>query len=87
MKRCVNRKDRRIAKIVARPTEADFSDVRTVLEVFGWELARTKGSHHSIKSADGARTVIVPTVSGKRVKRHYLDEICRLLDLDVDVDE
>lgn len=80
----MNRKDRLIAKIVARPTEADFKDVHAVLELFGWTLARTKGSHHSFKSADGSQTLIVPTVSGRRVKRHYLDEICRLLELDVE---
>ena len=80
----MSRKDRLIASIVARPSEAKFSDVHAVLELHGWALARTKGSHHIYKSEDGTQMITVPTVSGRRVKRRYLDEICRLLELDVE---
>lgn len=80
----LNRKDRLIATIVARPSEAKFSDVHAVLELHGWVLARTKGSHHIYKSEDSTQMITVPTVSGRRVKRRYLDEICRLLELDVE---
>lgn len=80
----MTRRDRLIAMIVARPSEARFSDVNAVLELHGWTLARTKGSHHIYKSPDGAQMITVPTLSGRRVKRRYLDEICRLLELDVE---
>ena len=34
-----------IERIVARPHEADFNDVRRLLEIFGWAQARQRGSH------------------------------------------
>lgn len=80
----MNRKDRLISTIVARPSEAKFSDVHAILDLHGWTLARTKGSHHIYKSPDGSQMITVPTVSGRRVKRRYLDEICKLLGLDVE---
>lgn len=80
----MTRRDRLIASIVARPTEAKFGDVHAILELYGWTLARTKGSHHIYKSEDGTQMITVLTVSGRRVKRRYLDQICRLLELDVE---
>jgi len=70
-----------IDRIRARPPEADFDDVRKLLEEFGWSLARTSGSHmHFTK--EGERTITVPLVKGRRVKRTYLDIICERLGLD-----
>lgn len=52
-----------------------------MLEAFGWRQARQKGSHVSFVKAD-APTIIVPLKDGNKVKRHYIDEICKLLGLD-----
>lgn len=73
--------DKLIDRIRARPTEASFGDVRRLLEAFGWVLAREKGSHvHFTKS--GERTITVPLVGGRKVKRTYLNIIIERLGLD-----
>ncbi len=70
-----------IARIRARPPEADFDDVRSLLEYHGWNLDRERGSHvHFVKL--GERTLSVPKVGGRKVKRVYLDQICERLGLD-----
>ncbi|MBI2941037.1 MAG: type II toxin-antitoxin system HicA family toxin [Chloroflexi bacterium] len=72
-----------IARIRARPTEADFEDVRALLEAFGWLPEGGKGSHRAFRRA-GHRTITIPTVRGRKVKRIYLDQVCELLGLDED---
>ena len=70
-----------IERIRARPPEANFHDVRRLLEAYGWALARERGSHaHFTKP--GERTLSIPRVGGRRVKRVYLDLICERLGLD-----
>ncbi|MCC7365674.1 MAG: type II toxin-antitoxin system HicA family toxin [Dehalococcoidia bacterium] len=73
--------DKSIARIVARPSEADFGDVRRVLEAFGWAQARQVGSHISFTKA-GERSIVMPLKDGSKVKRVYLDELCERLGLD-----
>lgn len=77
----MTRRDKLIEKIRARPPTADFGDVRTLLESFGWEQARTKGSHVSFVKA-GEPAIVLSTVNGRKVKRVYLDQICERLGLD-----
>jgi predicted RNA binding protein YcfA (HicA-like mRNA interferase family) len=77
----MTRLERLIDRIKARPPQAEFSDVERLLEEFGYERKRQEGSHVSFKKP-GARTIIVPLVKGRKVKRVYLDQICELLGLD-----
>lgn len=77
----MSKRDKLVSLMVSRPSEATFADVKAILEMFGWELARTKGSHHSFKKP-GEGTIIVPVTGGTKVKRHYLDQICSQLGLD-----
>ncbi|MSQ09477.1 MAG: type II toxin-antitoxin system HicA family toxin [Dehalococcoidia bacterium] len=74
------RDEKLIERVRDRPVRADFSDVRRLLELEGWTLAGTSGSHHQF-TKPGERTLSVP-VHNHRVKRYILDEICRLLGLD-----
>jgi predicted RNA binding protein YcfA (HicA-like mRNA interferase family) len=77
----VTRREKLIAKIVARPPEADADDVRALLEDFGWRFARQAGSHMTFAKA-GERSLTIPLVRGRRVRRVYLDIICERLGLD-----
>jgi predicted RNA binding protein YcfA (HicA-like mRNA interferase family) len=77
----MTRLDKLIARIKARPPQADFGDVAAVLEAFGYERKRQEGSHVAFKKL-GERTIIVPLVSGRKVNRVCLDQICELLGLD-----
>lgn len=76
----MSRREKLIEKIRARPPEADFKDVRRLLEMHGWRLDRERGSHAYF--VNGSQQVCVPRVGGRMVKRIYLDKICTLLDLD-----
>lgn len=77
----MTKRDKLIARIVARPTTASFDDVRSVLLMHGWEHASTKGSHQRFTKA-GERSIIVPLKHGTQVKRVYLDQVCVRLGLD-----
>ena len=72
------------AKLLARPTEALISDVQAIFEAEGWTLRSIKGSHHIFENKAKGLTYSVPTVGGRKVKRHYLDAICDILDLKED---
>jgi len=56
-----------------------FEEVVRVLEMFGFEEARSRGSHHSF--SDGDSLLVVPKVGGRAVKRTYLLEIAERLGL------
>ncbi len=77
----MTRRDKLIERIRARPPEADFNDVRRLLEAFGWVLDREKGSH-AMFTKPGERTITVPRIGGRKVKRTYLDIIIDRLGLD-----
>lgn len=77
----MTRREKLIAKIRARPVEADYDDVKAVLELFGWERQRESGSHVTFVKA-GEYPITVPKVGGRTVKRVYLVQICERLGLD-----
>jgi len=77
----MGRLDKLIAKIRARPPEADFGGVRKLLEAYGWKLDR-QGSSHCVFVKAGEPPISVPTGSGRRVKRTYLVHLCTRLGLD-----
>jgi predicted RNA binding protein YcfA (HicA-like mRNA interferase family) len=77
----VTKRDELIARIRARPAVARFADVQGLLEEFGWQLQRETGSHVTF-AKEGERSITVPKVGGRMVKRIYLDQICDRLGLD-----
>ena len=50
------------------------------LKKFGFEVIRTKGSHHFLKHADG-RCTVVPVHSGETIGRGLLSQILRDCDI------
>jgi predicted RNA binding protein YcfA (HicA-like mRNA interferase family) len=79
----VTQREKLIERIRSRPAEARFSDVRSLLEEFGWTVRNVRGSHVTFKAA-GQRPIVVPKVGGNKVKREYLDMICDRLGLDTE---
>jgi predicted RNA binding protein YcfA (HicA-like mRNA interferase family) len=79
--KAVTQLDKLIQRIRARPPEASFSDVRRLLESYGWVLKRQTGSH-AYFTKPGERTQTVPLVRGRTVKRYILDQIIDRLGLD-----
>jgi predicted RNA binding protein YcfA (HicA-like mRNA interferase family) len=66
-------------RLLASPPEADFGDVRRVLEAHGWVQARQQGSHVHFKK-EGERSITIP-LHGNVVKRTYVKRICSRLGL------
>ena len=62
------------------PMEADFHEVRQLLEYFGWTLQR-EGKHASF-TKQGEFPIVIPKVGGRKVKRTYLRQIRDRLKLD-----
>ena len=77
----MSQRDKLIARILARPPEADFGDVRRFLKLYGYRFDRQKGSH-VVFVKPGAPPITVPLRGGRKVARTYLAQICELLGLD-----
>ena len=77
----MSQEDKLIERLKARTPEADFEDVRRLLELMGWVQKRQSGSHVAYKKGRGEGTIIFPLVRGRRVKRIYLDQIIEKLGL------
>lgn len=58
----MTQREKLIARIKARPSQATAADVRTLLEMFGYVDAG--GTKHLKYQKPGHRTIIVPLVSG-----------------------
>lgn len=70
-----------IAKFLTFPPEVRFEEVRYILENFGYQEIRSKGSHHAF-SNDAGDVIIIPKKGGKKVKRTYVEAVVQLLDLE-----
>lgn len=73
--------DKLVERICRRPPEARFDDVRRLLEAFGWEMRRQKGSH--VTFVKTSRAILVVPKHNEKVKRAYLDDICDQLGLEL----
>jgi predicted RNA binding protein YcfA (HicA-like mRNA interferase family) len=75
----------KLAKLIEQflrdPPEVRFDDVQYLLEAFGFEEKRAKGSHHIFRNSDGLK-ITVPKKSGKMVKGVYVQQIIKLLNLE-----
>ncbi|MGK7930685.1 MAG: type II toxin-antitoxin system HicA family toxin, partial [Microcystaceae cyanobacterium] len=70
-----------IEQFLRRPPEVKFDEVRYLLEAFGFEEKRVKGSHHIFRHPD-KRQITIPKKGGQKVKGVYVQKILVLLDLD-----
>lgn len=77
----MTKREKLIAKLRARPPQASFADVSTLLEGAGWTLDRQKGSHVTF-AKDGERSISFPIVGGQHVKGIYVAHILARIDLD-----
>jgi predicted RNA binding protein YcfA (HicA-like mRNA interferase family) len=65
--------------------EASFEDVRYILQAFGFEEKRSKGSHH-IFANDRGQAITIPKKGGRKVKKVYFKRIVELLNLETQHD-
>jgi predicted RNA binding protein YcfA (HicA-like mRNA interferase family) len=76
----VGKLEKLIELFLRQPPEVRFADVCYLLEAFGYVEQRSKGSHHTFSDPDG-KTIVIPKVSGQKVKRVYVKRIIELLEL------
>lgn len=69
-----------IELFLRQPPEVKFTDVCYLLEAFDYSEQRSKGSHHTFSNPDG-KTIVIPKVGGKKVKRVYVKRIIEILEL------
>jgi predicted RNA binding protein YcfA (HicA-like mRNA interferase family) len=77
----MSKRDKLLEKLRRLPPQADFADVRALVEAEGWTLHNTKGSHFYFKR-EHERPLAVVTQQGRTVKRTYVREILRRLGLE-----
>jgi predicted RNA binding protein YcfA (HicA-like mRNA interferase family) len=82
----VGKLEKLIELFLRQPPEVRFADVLYLLEAFGYIEQRSKGSHHTFSDPDG-KTIVIPKVSGQKVKRVYVKRIIELLGLTIDSSE
>ncbi|NEU71385.1 type II toxin-antitoxin system HicA family toxin [Hassallia byssoidea VB512170] len=70
-----------VQEFLKRSPKVRFEDVRYLLEAFGFEETRSKGSHHSFRDLEG-RKVTIPKKGGQKVKKVYVQQIIQLLNLE-----
>ncbi len=73
--------DKLIDQFLGDPPEVAFSDVRYLLESFGFEEKRSRGSHHTFRNPEGLK-ITVPKKGGRMVKGVYVRQIIKLLNLE-----
>lgn len=56
-----------VQQFLRKPSEVRFEDVRYILEAFGFDQKRSKGSHHSFCDFQG-RTITISKKGEKKVK-------------------
>jgi predicted RNA binding protein YcfA (HicA-like mRNA interferase family) len=61
-----------VEQFLNQPPEVRFEDVRYLLEAFGFEEKRSKGSHHSFRDSQG-RKITIPKKGGQKVKGNVTD--------------
>ncbi len=75
-----------IERFLKKPPEVRFDDVRYLLETFGFEEKRSKGSHHSFRDTKG-RKITIPKKEGQKVKGIYVQKIIELLNIEEQVND
>ncbi|MEH1999806.1 MAG: type II toxin-antitoxin system HicA family toxin [Nostoc sp.] len=75
-----------VDQFLKRPPEVRFQEVYYLLEAFGFEEKRSKGSHHSFRDSQG-KTITLPKTGGQKVKGVYVQQIVELLNLEEWIDE
>lgn len=74
-------REKLIRQLLALPSTMRFSDVKTIVEAFGYthHQPRSGGSYHIFRKP-GSELISIP-VHDKRVKRIYLKDVSRKLGL------
>lgn len=82
----MGKRQKLIRKVCRYPPEASVADVFALLEECGCTFVRHSGNNYAIFVKPDGGQFTVPAVQGRRVKRAYLQLICRDLGLEDELD-
>ena len=68
------------ARLLAKPTDMRFSEVKYLVEQFGFKLRRSGGTHAVVRHPSGKTITIV--IHDNCVKHGYLVQLIKLLNLE-----
>ena len=68
------------ARLLAKPTDMRFSEVRYIVEQYGFKLRRSGGTHAVVRHPSGRTITIV--IHDNCVKHGYLVELIKLLNIE-----
>jgi predicted RNA binding protein YcfA (HicA-like mRNA interferase family) len=76
----MTRRQKRRQKIAQNPKNVRFEDLRRLLEDYGFELKRTKGSHNSFVGyvGDEKTTIVIPF--RRPLQQVYVEKVLSILD-------
>lgn len=69
-----------IQKLLRDPPELSYDEVYYILTNFGFHEISNQGSHHTFRN-DKKQKITIPKKGGQIVKRTYLKQIVKLLEL------
>jgi predicted RNA binding protein YcfA (HicA-like mRNA interferase family) len=75
------RRDKLLRRMRNNPLNVSMRDLQTVLESFGFELDRIRGSHHVfVGEVEGKGVTLVIPLRKPHVKAGYVQEVLELVD-------
>ena len=66
-------------RIERNPKNVSFDDLRTLLESFGFELKRSRGSHHSFVAEIGSQKYILVVPFQRPLKSVYVKQALAMI--------
>ena len=71
-----------IESFLRKPPEVSFANVANLLEAFGYEERHSGSGSHRVFIKLGCNPITVPTISGRRVKKKYIELLIEILGLE-----
>ena len=73
-----------IEKMLSKPKELNFNDVKRVLEYEGWKIRKTTATSHIVFKKEGVEKIITLSLhsSNSKIKATYIRQIVQILELE-----
>ncbi len=75
----MTRRDKLRQRIERNPKNVSFQDLRTLLEAYGFEFKRSRGSHHSFVARIGGHAILLVVPYQQPLKAIYVKKALALI--------
>ncbi len=76
----MTQRDKLLRRIRNNPKDVTFHDLRQLLELFGFQLHTSTGSHHTFKRKGAGGTLRITIPYKRRVKVSYVRRVLAMID-------